>query len=103
MSRDFCARIVWCAMWSSEDPIYIVAEAGSNHDGDFSQAQRLIEIAAEAECDAIKFQLYPPFQRDWGEPLQAIAHEAGLDWLATPVGPDGVEYLERLREPAIKS
>jgi N-acetylneuraminate synthase/N,N'-diacetyllegionaminate synthase len=38
--------------------VYIIAEAGSNHDGDFEQAKRLIDIAADAGADAVKFQAF---------------------------------------------
>ena len=37
---------------------YIIAEAGVNHEGDMDIARRLIEDAAEAGADAIKFQTY---------------------------------------------
>lgn len=37
---------------------YIIAEAGSNHNGDFSMAKALIEAAAEAGADAVKFQTF---------------------------------------------
>lgn len=36
----------------------IIAEAGINHDGDFNQAIKLIDIAAEAGADIVKFQLF---------------------------------------------
>ncbi|MHA1284342.1 MAG: pseudaminic acid synthase [Promethearchaeota archaeon] len=39
-------------------PTFIIAEAGSNHNRNLNQAKKLIEIAAEAEADAIKFQTY---------------------------------------------
>lgn len=39
-------------------PVYIIAEAGSNHDRDLDQAKRLIEVAAEAGADAVKFQTF---------------------------------------------
>ncbi|HEY7937589.1 MAG TPA: pseudaminic acid synthase [Candidatus Limnocylindrales bacterium] len=39
-------------------PVYIIAEAGSNHDRDLAQATRLIEVAAEAGADAVKFQTF---------------------------------------------
>ncbi len=45
-------RIGWA------EPIFIIAEAGSNHDGNFEQAKKLIDIAAEAKADAVKFQLF---------------------------------------------
>lgn len=47
------------------EPVYLVAEAGSNHNGNFEQALRLIDVAAEAGVNAVKFQhfkaatLYP--------------------------------------------
>ena len=47
------------------EPVYIVAEAGSNHNGSLEQACKLIDVAAGAGADAVKFQhfkaskLYP--------------------------------------------
>lgn len=38
--------------------VYIVAEAGSNHNGDLAQAMCLIDVAAEAGADAVKFQTF---------------------------------------------
>jgi pseudaminic acid synthase len=39
-------------------PTYVIAEAGSNHDRDLDQAKRLIDVAAEAGADAVKFQTF---------------------------------------------
>ncbi len=39
-------------------PCYVIAEAGSNHNRDLPTALRLIEVAAEAGADAVKFQTY---------------------------------------------
>ena len=39
-------------------PVYFIAEAGSNHDGNYAQAERLIDVAAEAGADAVKFQAF---------------------------------------------
>ena len=39
-------------------PCFIIAEAGSNHDGKLEQAYELIDVAAEAGADAVKFQLF---------------------------------------------
>ncbi|MGA7988069.1 MAG: N-acetylneuraminate synthase family protein [Candidatus Dormiibacterota bacterium] len=39
-------------------PCYVIAEAGANHNRDLSTALRLIEVAAEARADAVKFQTY---------------------------------------------
>lgn len=37
---------------------YIIAEAGSNHNKDFETAFRLVDIAAEANADSVKFQIF---------------------------------------------
>lgn len=39
-------------------PCFIIAEAGVNHDGCITLGQRLIDIAADALCDAVKFQTF---------------------------------------------
>jgi pseudaminic acid synthase len=39
-------------------PVYVIAEAGSNHDRDLDQAKRLIDVAAAAGADAVKFQTF---------------------------------------------
>jgi N,N'-diacetyllegionaminate synthase len=89
-------------MWSEDGPIYIIAEAGSNHDGSFLQAKELIEHATEAKCDAVKFQCIPPFERDWVQPLQDVAEVRGLDFLATPFDVDAVRFLADVGVPLLK-
>jgi len=39
---------------------YIIAEIGINHNGDINVAKKLIDIAAAAGCDAVKFQKREP-------------------------------------------
>jgi N-acetylneuraminate synthase len=39
-------------------PVFIVAEAGVNHNGDLALARRLVDVAAEAGADAVKFQTF---------------------------------------------
>ena len=39
---------------------YIIAEAGVNHNGNFELAKQLVDTAAEAGADCIKFQTFVP-------------------------------------------
>src|SRR5262249_5440256 len=39
---------------------YVVAEIGINHNGSVDVAKRLIDAAADARCDAVKFQKRTP-------------------------------------------
>lgn len=42
----------------SMDNIFIIAEAGINHNGDFDNAVKMVELAAIAGADAVKFQTF---------------------------------------------
>jgi N,N'-diacetyllegionaminate synthase len=102
-------------------PVYFVAEAGSNHDGDFGQARRLIEVASRAGADAVKFQTFRAeklytrgagqtkylrmeksifdlireleMPLEWIAPLAAYAGELGLDFLSTPFDEESADAL----------
>ena len=37
-------------------PCYVVAEIGINHNGDVEVAKKLIDVAVESKCNAVKFQ-----------------------------------------------
>lgn len=82
-------------------PCFIIAEAGSNHNGSVEQALALIDVAADAGCDAVKFQvfkakrLYPKAagQSDYlGDPRSIF------DIIAAMELPE--DWLPRLRERA---
>jgi sialic acid synthase SpsE len=82
-------------------PCFVIGEAGSNHNGSFEQALALIDAAADAGCDAVKFQvfrarrLYPKTagQSDYlGDPRSIF------DIIAAMELPE--DWLPRLRERA---
>ncbi|MGE3472583.1 MAG: N-acetylneuraminate synthase family protein [Vicinamibacterales bacterium] len=106
-------------------PTYIVAEIGINHNGDPEVARRLIDAAADAGCDAVKFQkrtpelCVPPAQRDllretpWGamtyleyrrrvefgyddyRALIDYSAARGIDWFASCWDEPSVDFIER--------
>jgi sialic acid synthase SpsE len=61
-------------------PCYVIAEAGVNHNGDPALAKRLIDIAADAGADAVKFQKRTP--------SEILTAEAG-----STIGQHTVPYL----------
>jgi len=69
----------------------IIAEAGVNHNGDLDLAKRLVEVAAEAGADYVKFQTFSAASlatRDAGK--------AGYQAQATGAGESQYEMLQRL-------
>ena len=38
--------------------VLIIAEAGVNHNGDINMAKKLIDVAADAGADLVKFQTF---------------------------------------------
>src|SRR5918992_6303819 len=109
-------------------PAFIVAEIGNNHDGSIGQARALVEAAAEAGADAVKFQTHiaeaemlpsTPTPPHFDEPrfqftrrmeldfeqhalLKRHAEEHGLVFFSSPFSVEAVELLERLEVPAYK-
>lgn len=104
------------------DPCFIIAEAGSNHNRDFGTAKKMIDEAKGAGADAIKFQtysaetLYPetkkpligdkekPFDiikkielpREWQKPLADYAKKQGLIFMSTPFDKEAIDQLNAI-------
>lgn len=100
---------------------FIIAEAGINHNGDVDLAHRLVDVAAEAGADAVKFQTFDPEQvvsrRDESQlamgrklaltpdtfaQLRAHAIARHLMFLSTPFDAGSADLLERMGVPAFK-
>ena len=41
-----------------DEPTFVIAEAGSNHNGQLTTAKELIDVAVDAGADAVKFQTF---------------------------------------------
>ncbi|WGV18117.1 N-acetylneuraminate synthase [Fuscovulum ytuae] len=78
---------------SAEDPCYIIAEIGVNHNGDVNLAHRMIDAAKLAGADAVKFQT---FRTD--DLVTASAQKADYQTETTGRGSQA-EMLRRLELP----
>lgn len=72
-------------------PALLIAEAGVNHNGDLARALRLIEVAAAAGADAVKFQTFCADRLVTRE-----APKARYQLAATDAGESQYEMLRRL-------
>ena len=115
---------------NNKNPVYIIAEVGSNHDGKLSKAKILIKAAAITGANAVKFQLYtadtifskqiiqkkyPNLKKTyqyfkarelppaWIPKLIKTSRKHNLDFLCTPFYLKAVDFLVKNRLPAFKS
>ena len=105
-------------------PTYVIGEIGINHNGDVDVAKRLIDVAAVAGAQAVKFQKRTPdiatpedmkhtrretpwgemsyleyryrveFEREQYEEIAAHAQFQGVEWFASPWDVPSVQFLE---------
>lgn len=114
------------------NPVFTIAEIGINHNGDIQSAVRLIELAADAGFDAVKFQKRTPVlcvpedQRDlirqtpWGAmtymeyrekvefgveeymTIDRVCKSRGILWFASCWDNPSVDFLDDFNPPFIK-
>ena len=75
----------------SEGRVFVIAEAGVNHDGDPASALDLIDVAADAGADAVKFQT---FRAD--EVAAADTPKAGYQMRTTDPAESQLAMLKKL-------
>lgn len=113
-------------------PIYIIAEVGINHNGDLNIAKRLIDVAVQSGCDAVKFQKRTPHlcvpmeQRNvmretpWGTmtymeyrerlefdhkdytEIDSYCKKKGVEWFASCWDELSIEFIESFNPPCYK-
>jgi len=102
------------------NPVFIIAEAGINHNGNVKLAKKMISVAKKSGVDAIKFQTFkasdlaspssPYFKifkkneledEEFGE-ISDYAREKEIIFFSTPVSEDAVDLLIKLRVPLFK-
>lgn len=113
------------------EPTFLVAEIGINHNGDLEQAKKLINIAAGAGCDAVKFQkrtidvvytaeeLALPRDNPFGQTngdlkrglefgqdeyaeIDSFCRSLGIPWLASCWDVESVDFIEQFDPPCYK-
>ena len=77
--------------FNPDQSVFIIAEAGLNHDGEIKKAMELIEAAKAAGADAIKFQTFTPALLVTRE-----AERAAYQKINVPGEESQFEMLERL-------
>ncbi len=74
--------------------IYIIAEAGVNHNGDPGLAEKFVDAAAEAGADAVKFQTFIP-----EKVMSVYAKKAEYQAAATGGDESQIEMIRKLWLP----
>ena len=106
------------------EPCFVTAEIGINHNGDLEIAKKLIDVAVEAGCDAVKFQkrtiedVYSPqeldvprespfgttnreqkhgleFGKEEYDQIDEYCKKKGIDWFASAWDLKSLDFLRR--------
>jgi N-acetylneuraminate synthase len=111
-----------------DQPPLVIAEIGINHEGDVAKARRMVDDAARAGCECVKFQCHviddemipndvvPGNSKDtiWDimsrcalsetdeRSLKRYVEDAGLIYLSTPFSRAAADRLESMGVPAYK-
>lgn len=112
---DFGGRAI-----GADQPTFVIAEVGINHNGDRELAMRLVDAAAKAGADAVKFQTFvaedflsrsSPYlglfqkcqlSRDDFAALSAHAKKRGIIFFSTPLDEASGDLLDSLGVPGFK-
>ena len=112
----------------SDKPAYIIAEIGSNHNGNFDLAMELIERAKDAGVNAVKFQTFKAknhysklspeismynepiydiierleIDRSWHVKLSEKCQELGIDFLDSPCDYEAIDLALSVDMPLMK-
>jgi N,N'-diacetyllegionaminate synthase len=92
--------------------VFIIAEVGNNHEGNFSIAKKLVRLAAKAGADAIKFQTFKTenfirkkdinrfkqlkkFELSYEQfkSLKKLAHIKKIKFISTPLDLESADFL----------
>lgn len=114
-------------------PVFVIAEIGINHNGSLDMAKEMIEGAARAGCDAVKFQKRTPelcvprdqwhLEREtpWGRmtyidyrhkvefglgeyaEIDRFCREQGILWFASCWDEPSVDFIEQFDPPMYKA
>ena len=81
VNRFLAMRSLEMVKWNSRARPLFIAEASSNHGRDLARALAFVDAAADAGCDAVKFQLFKIDRMFAPEILaQSAKHRARTEW-----------------------
>jgi N,N'-diacetyllegionaminate synthase len=101
-------------------PCFIIAEIGSNHNGDLETAKKLIDVAVKAGADAVKFQSYEgnslvttenpshkilnkySLTKELHVKLNEYCKKKGIIFASTPFDFERLNWLKKLNIPFYK-